>query len=240
MLRFFRYIRKNLVEQQKIKSYIFYAIGEIFLVVIGILIALQVNNWNEERKRVKKEKELLVELIKDLERDQASLQFQLGLADTIIASLDYLILLPENPVNLDEKIEQIGEGVLVNYGYTAMNSINTIGIDIIQNMEIRNTINQYYSWWDFGNEIYRSEYDPFHANVWLPFFREHMIRLDTKDHFKRKFTPRNYNQLLEDPEYRDLLIEKRSIFIDFKVRFSRSLSRNLDLRNTIENYIKEL
>ncbi len=50
MLRFFRHIRKTLMEQNKVRAYFFYAIGEIALVMIGILLALQVNNWNEGRK----------------------------------------------------------------------------------------------------------------------------------------------------------------------------------------------
>ncbi len=49
MLRFFRLIRRKLIEEQKVRQYIYYAIGEILLVVIGILIALQVNNWNQNR-----------------------------------------------------------------------------------------------------------------------------------------------------------------------------------------------
>lgn len=49
MLRFFRQIRKKLMQQNKIRTYLLYAIGEILLVVTGILIALQVNNWHEDR-----------------------------------------------------------------------------------------------------------------------------------------------------------------------------------------------
>ena len=49
MLRFFQHIRKTLMEQNKVKTYLLYALGEILLVVIGILIALQVNNWNQIR-----------------------------------------------------------------------------------------------------------------------------------------------------------------------------------------------
>jgi len=50
MLKFFRKIRQNLIAKRDIKRYVLYAVGEIFLVVIGILIALQINTWNENRK----------------------------------------------------------------------------------------------------------------------------------------------------------------------------------------------
>ena len=49
MIKIFRNIRKKLIEQVKTANYIKYAIGEIILVVIGILIALQINNWKKER-----------------------------------------------------------------------------------------------------------------------------------------------------------------------------------------------
>ena len=50
MIKFFRKIRYDLMEKNKNGKYLKYAIGEILLVVIGILIALQINNWNELRK----------------------------------------------------------------------------------------------------------------------------------------------------------------------------------------------
>ena len=49
MFRFFRKIRRNLLSENNFKKYLVYAIGEIILVVIGILIALQINNWNNKR-----------------------------------------------------------------------------------------------------------------------------------------------------------------------------------------------
>ncbi|WP_223033783.1 DUF6090 family protein [Hanstruepera marina] len=51
MIKFFRKIRQNLLMENKTSKYFKYALGEIFLVVIGILIALQINNWNENRKK---------------------------------------------------------------------------------------------------------------------------------------------------------------------------------------------
>ncbi|MGB5237687.1 MAG: DUF6090 family protein [Flavobacteriaceae bacterium] len=49
MIHFFRRIRKQLLNNKKLSTYALYAIGEVFLVVIGILIALQINNWNNHR-----------------------------------------------------------------------------------------------------------------------------------------------------------------------------------------------
>ena len=57
MINFFRKIRKQLADQNKPLKYFSYAFGEIVLVMIGILLALQVNNWNEERKDQRRIKE---------------------------------------------------------------------------------------------------------------------------------------------------------------------------------------
>ena len=69
MLKFFRNIRLRLLKEGKTTNYIKYAIGEIILVVIGILIALQVNNWNETRLEQKKIKQYSKALIEDLTND---------------------------------------------------------------------------------------------------------------------------------------------------------------------------
>ena len=66
MIKFFRHIRKTLLEQNKTSKYFKYAIGEIVLVVIGILIALQINNWNEHRKSMLQEVNILSKLNRDL------------------------------------------------------------------------------------------------------------------------------------------------------------------------------
>ncbi len=66
MIKFFRHIRQQLLSEGKTGKYLKYAIGEIILVVIGILIALQVNNWNEQRKDKLKETALVSQLQSDL------------------------------------------------------------------------------------------------------------------------------------------------------------------------------
>ncbi|SFN76677.1 hypothetical protein SAMN04487989_103280 [Bizionia echini] len=52
MIKFFRKIRQNLLSENKFSKYLIYAVGEIILVVIGILIALQINNWNEKKNNI--------------------------------------------------------------------------------------------------------------------------------------------------------------------------------------------
>ena len=69
MIKFFRKIRQSLLTQNKVSQYLFYAIGEIILVVIGILIALYINNANEKRKNNEKIATILKEIQKDILTD---------------------------------------------------------------------------------------------------------------------------------------------------------------------------
>jgi len=78
MVKIFRNIRQKLAAENKVMAYLRYAIGEILLVVIGILIALQVNNWNEGRKDKKFEQEILSLIDQNLEQDSVSLSFELS------------------------------------------------------------------------------------------------------------------------------------------------------------------
>jgi len=99
MIKFFRTIRKDLLQKNKSGKYLKYAIGEIVLVVIGILIALQINTWNEERKNeitiVSLFKEVQTDLLKDLSNiDNAISTYK------FIDSLAYLVL--NNKLELDD------------------------------------------------------------------------------------------------------------------------------------------
>lgn len=69
MIKFFRHIRKRLLSENKFSKYLLYAIGEIILVVIGILIALQINNWNEERNLNKQESLYVDRLLLENQQD---------------------------------------------------------------------------------------------------------------------------------------------------------------------------
>ena len=74
MIKFFRRIRQSLLLENKTGKYFKYAIGEILLVVIGILIALGINNWNETRKEKKQEQSYISELINDVQKDAIAIE----------------------------------------------------------------------------------------------------------------------------------------------------------------------
>ena len=74
MIKFFRQIRYGLMSKNKTGKYLKYAIGEIVLVVIGILIALQINNWNENNKQDKVEQATLKALLSEFKDNRAAIK----------------------------------------------------------------------------------------------------------------------------------------------------------------------
>ena len=86
MLRFFRIIRKSLIENDQMKKYTLYAIGEIALVVLGILIALQINQWNQNRVDRIQEQQILAQLIEEFEDNKQQLESKIYVRDGLIQS----------------------------------------------------------------------------------------------------------------------------------------------------------
>lgn len=152
MINFFRKIRHKLADNNQPASpagrflkYSRYAIGEIALVMIGILLALQVNNWNEQRKDNSVEKELLSELIMDFSETKTRLSETINLQKIAFSYGKRLLLLYETN-NLLEKKDSIaafvGFGALswwraepVTGTYDAMVSTGNIGL--IRNKKLR-------------------------------------------------------------------------------------------------------
>lgn len=109
MINFFRQIRQNIIMENKTGKYLKYAIGEIVLVVIGILIALQINNWNEQRKDRIKEKVVLKKLQEDYEANLIQLEEKMATRNKILVSGVQLLQAFDQPVgvNRDSLIKDI-------------------------------------------------------------------------------------------------------------------------------------
>ena len=109
MIKFFRNIRKSLIQQNQMGKYFKYAIGEILLVVIGILIALQINNWNEQRKVLFAEKETIKSLKLEFEKNLVDLDSNIGAIEAFI-NAGNILLEHTNP----------------NYQYGTLNKVDSL------------------------------------------------------------------------------------------------------------------
>ena len=145
MINFFRKIRHNLVEQNKTGKYLKYGIGEIVLVVIGILIALQINNWNEGRKSEALEKSVLTDLRNELNANISRLDSIINERENVLAA-GRLVLEQSGPdaswdseVNFDSllfKIVVSGWKFFPESGVVT-DILNTGKLNVIQNDSLR-------------------------------------------------------------------------------------------------------
>ncbi len=108
MIKFFRKIRYDLIEKNKTAKYLKYAIGEIILVVIGILIALQINNWNQNRLDINEEALLLGAIAKKMDHNRFQHQRGLKRYTEVVNGARKLIKLSGKPIHdsLRSHIEQ--------------------------------------------------------------------------------------------------------------------------------------
>lgn len=149
MIKFFRRIRQNLLNEGKTSKYFKYALGEVVLVVIGILVALQINNWNEWRKDRIKEKIILNDLAKNIEiniqtfqNDKDSIQQWNRSSEIVIHTLENKLAYSDTlkkHFHLARVTKQ--ELFLSNIGYQAYKDQ---GLDIITNKELSKEIVKLY------------------------------------------------------------------------------------------------
>ncbi len=140
MLRFFRRIRQRLLTESKFTKYLLYAIGEILLVVIGILIAFQVDNWNEERKVRLEEQILLRQLKDDYTANLEQLDSKIATRKVLINSSKELLTYFDNPkaANKDSVVSKLGNlGLTVTYDPIENDLVATGKINIIQNQKLK-------------------------------------------------------------------------------------------------------
>lgn len=113
MIQFFRKIRKELLTENKISKYLFYAIGEIVLVVIGILIALQINNWNNNRIKKNAENQYYQNIKRQITEDKQEIIGNINYNNVDLNKLKYGVQI----------IEENDRSKTDSLGYIAMNLV---------------------------------------------------------------------------------------------------------------------
>ena len=150
MIKFFRHIRQRLISEKKAGPYFLYALGEIVLVVIGILIALQINNYSEHQKERKKEKVLLSNLANDVELDVLQIEQNTRLSRERLARLDSLVQLLKTPDSIHalnfirDSYEFVFDQYFKSNSGIFDEAVSSGQMSYIQNETLRQSIFNYY------------------------------------------------------------------------------------------------
>jgi hypothetical protein len=148
MIKFFRKIRKKMLTKNKFSKYLLYAVGEIILVVIGILIALQVNNWNEYRKDRIKEKAILSQLKEEYNSNLKQLESKITIRNIIITSSQKALSFMDDPrsISIDSFTANLSRGQYrPTFDPIKNDIISSNKLNLIQNKRLQKLLSQWES-----------------------------------------------------------------------------------------------
>ncbi|TRZ42448.1 hypothetical protein DMZ48_13115 [Robertkochia solimangrovi] len=159
-MKFFRRIRLDLLSEKQTIKYLKYAVGEIVLVVIGILIALQINNWNESNKKSKLEHEILYNLKVDFQLNQKELG---EIIETTESNMDKSIVILNHTGDkysgnflLDSLVNATVSGPAFSAQNGFLNDLISSGnLGILKNAELRSKLS---SWGPYLDKLARREF----------------------------------------------------------------------------------
>lgn len=213
MVSLFRKLRHRLLAENRLSRYILYAAGEILLVVIGILIALQINTWNEARKFKAQQYGLLTDLKTDLKANmgelkeglQANTQFldeYQGLKQAIEEDRAYSPAIDSLCLHLENWHSPF-------LARTAYESLKNIGLDIIENDSLKSQIiTMYEKTFVYLSEDYdRSEW-AFANNTKSDFLNEHFRyeKLNPGTGYQSfRYVPTDFDRLKADEGFLNML-----------------------------------
>jgi Family of unknown function (DUF6090) len=158
MIKFFRHIRKRLIIENRFSKYLLYAVGEIFLVVIGILLALQINTTNENQKLKKQERHYLNRLIEENKKDVTTFNLEIQrLEDNNTKIKEFSEALINSTISDTLLIQHASDYMIYGSLYPVFNpSISTYqdlastgNLSIIQDTKLRDQIVGHYTAYEF-------------------------------------------------------------------------------------------
>jgi len=239
MIRFFRNIRQKLATQNKVASYLRYAIGEIILVVIGILIALQINNWNENRKLQINEEHLYKKLITDLTSEEKKIKSQIYYLK-LHQDLHYNIYRQtKGKVNGDKTISYNRLQWIIIYHPIIKENYASI-LDKITNDGIRDFVSRYISIENSTIDA-NAEFNEYKLQYLRPYFSEHGI-LNTDSAFNNtpyEFMSLDKIELINRKKLEEQYGSKEMDQILFNLRFKTSwMIHNFNLLEEHNNKLR--
>lgn len=237
MLQFFRKIRRQLLSRNRIPQYALYALGEIFLVVIGILIAVQINAWNEERKSIREEASLLLKLSRDIESNRLLIMESIQYDSMSILAIDQMIHTFENDLPFQEYDGSKMAGAISAappfLKSSTMETIRAKGVDIIRSDAIREqALNLFDVEYNKLVEMYKVDQNS--SNVEDAYLLKHFRRSFEE---KGGLFPNDYSFILNDPEILNILA-RRKMLRGSSIFFKKgAVEKSEQLIREIETYL---
>ncbi|RIW18263.1 hypothetical protein D0X99_00770 [Algoriphagus lacus] len=212
MISFFRKIRQQLLSQNRVTRYLVYAIGEIFLVVIGILIALQINNTNESSKLRVKEAILLSEMKSNLQSDLLDLEFNISGNQKRITSNEVILSALSEKKPYHDSLKPYFGSIFGNFQLSentaSWENLKSVGLDLISDDSLRNRISYLYSTrYVYLENTEKDLDDGYQWNYFYPMVLENI----TMDEIWVSASPEDYEALLRNREFNEVL--KMNLFI---------------------------
>ena len=229
MIKFFRKIRQNLLAEEKTEKYLKYALGEVILVVIGILIALQINNWNENRKDNLKEVANLLSLKSELEISLQELKSDYNATNLFHNSALEVQNYIRNKTRISDSMYidfylsyQVSTFFPKTSTYETLKNGN---LGLIKSDSLKILITDIY---EAGYKRILSRYNTTRISASINYHQEHFrITSNAKpdvslSQLRKSFKaiPNNYEYLMNDPKYESLISEaiynRRLLLRDFE------------------------
>jgi hypothetical protein len=237
MINFFRKIRRKLADDNKPLKYMRYAIGEIVLVVVGILIALSVNNWNEENKERKKETKALITLIENMELNSGYFEDKMKQIQSANKSAEIIFAaIKLRDINTDTLGHHF-RYALTNYAdlwlsQSGYESLKNLGFDIIEDEELKKEIINLHE-----NTYLNMERSQEWGNNVAPHLDSYLIKHFIR--YKGKMIPRDFNQVANDEYFYGLINVAESQRNFYYGKYSETLDETKRVLELITNKMKK-
>ena len=238
MIKFFRHIRQSLIMKNQTGKYFKYAIGEIILVVIGILIALQINNWNEERKNTKIEYKLVTKMIGQSKAD--SLLFNTRLKGLV--SLDTLfkhyIAINQGSNKVSGKIKYPGRLSPIKKFNDGTNLIRNHSQDFkqVNDLDLREELMSYaylVTMMDAAIELLNTNFQDYHVPLILEYFQ-------VLKPFDSTSTLQEMEAIFKNPKLEAHFELMKGLTRNVKNQIEILEDKNHSILNDLKHYIKTL
>jgi hypothetical protein len=251
MIKFFRHIRKTLLMgNDKTGKYLKYAIGEIILVIIGILIALQINNWNEERIQNEEFEIVLEQLYNAVKHDTETFESHKNRIIDQIDAIDLLLKTPDSiPIDVLPQI----------LGYLTIENINTYtsethhhisnlkyNINNSQQNELSNQITSYVNSISEKIDFGRVErINPLFYELGIPEPVWNLSELEANnrnedDNYYSKIAYEKLNNLVRTSKFKAILKTLKSYKIIYRAHVSNNYEDGLSIMKLIKTYYPDV